>query len=334
MTEYIIRRALWMLPVLLSVGLITFTIARMTPGGPFDADREGRKLPASAERVLRAKFGMDLPIWRQFTRYMFFDIETDAKTKQNKIVWGALGGNLGPTYASRGAKTVQQEMFQGSAGKPSRFYYSARVGIQGMIIALLLGIPLGTIAALKQNTWIDYVSLLGATIFVALGSLVVALLLVLIFASGLRWFSVIPDWGQPIKPWILPSLALGLGSTGFITRLTRSSVLEVKRQDYVRTARSKGLAERTVIARHIVRNALLPVVTILGPAMAGLLTGTLFVERIFQVPGIGWLLIDAIGKRDYSMILGGALFYTFVLTVANLVVDLLYGVIDPRISFK
>jgi oligopeptide transport system permease protein len=333
MTAYVIRRILWMLPVLFFVGLITFTIARLTPGGPFDADREGRKLPASAERVLRAKFGMDLPIWRQFTRYMFFDIETDPKTKQDKIVWGAIGGNLGPTYASRGQRTVQQEMFF-SSNKPSRFYYSARVGLQGLIIALLLGVPLGTIAALKQNTWIDYISLLGATVFVALGSLVVALLLVIIFASWLKWFSVIPNWSDPIKPWILPSMALGLGSTGFITRLTRSSVLEVKRQDYVRTARAKGLAENAVIARHIVRNALLPVVTILGPAVAGLLTGTLFVELIFQVPGIGWLLIDAIGKRDYSMILGGALFYTFVLTVSNLIVDILYGVIDPRISFQ
>lgn len=334
MTAYLLRRILWLIPVLFSVGLITFTIARITPGGPFDAEREGRRLPPSAEKVLRAKFGMDLPIWRQFTRYMFLDIETDQKTGKRTIVWGALGGNLGPTYTSRGARTVQQEMFQGTGGRPSRFYYSARIGIQGLIIALLIGIPLGTIAALKQNTWIDYVSLLGATVFVALTSLVVALLLVIIFASWLKWFTVIPNWNDPVRPWILPSVALGLGATGFIARLTRSSVLEVKRQDYVRTARSKGLSEQTVITRHIVRNGLLPVVTILGPALAGLLTGTLFVELIFQVPGIGWLLIDAIGKRDYSMILGGALFYTFVLTVSNLAVDLLYGVIDPRISLK
>lgn len=334
MSAYLIRRVLWIFPVLFFVGLITFAIARVTPGGPFDAGREGRRLPASAEKVLRAKFGMDLPIWRQFTRYMFFDIDTDPVTGERKFVWGALGGNLGPTYTSRGARTVQQEMFSGTGGRPSRFYYSARIGIQGLLLALLIGIPLGTIAALKQNTWIDYLSLLGATVFVALTSLVVALLLVIIFASWLKWFTVIPDWSDPVKPWILPSVALGLGSTGFIARLTRSSVLEVKRQDYVRTARAKGLSERAVVARHIVRNGLLPVVTILGPALAGLLTGTLFVELIFQVPGIGWMLISAIGQRDYSMILGGALFYTFLLTMSNLLVDLVYGIVDPRISLS
>lgn len=334
MTAYIIRRILWIFPVLFCVGLITFIIAHSTPGGPFDANREGRRLPPATERLLRAKFGMDLPMWHQFTRYMFFDVETNPKTGEHKIVWGAIGGNLGPTYTSRGARTVQQELFVGTAGHPSRFYYSARIGLQGLLIALILGVPLGVLAALKQNTWIDYLTLLFATTFVSLTSLVLALLLMIIFAVGLGWFTVIPDWSDPIKPWILPSVALGLTSTGFITRLTRNSVLEIKRQDFVRTARAKGLADQAVIWRHIVRNALLPVVTILGPLTAGLLTGTLFVELIFQVPGMGWKLVEAIGSRDYSLVLGGALIYTFILTICNLAVDLLYGVVDPRISFK
>jgi len=265
---------------------------------------------------------------------MFFDIETDPKTGKNKIVWGAMGGNLGPTYSSRGTQTVQAFLFSGASGKPSRFYYSARLGIQALLFALIIGIPLGVVAALKQNSWIDYISLLFSTMFVAVPSLISGLLLLLLFGVGLGWFKVIPDWNDPIKPWILPTITLGMGLMAFVTRLTRNSVLEVKRQDYVRTARAKGLADLQVNSRHILRNALLPVVTILGPLFAGLITGTLFVEIIFQVPGMGSSVITSIGRRDYSMIVGLALFYTFILVTANLVVDLLYGVVDPRISVK
>jgi oligopeptide transport system permease protein len=334
MTAYIIRRVFWFIPVLVCVGAVTFAIARATPGGPFDRDPTRRAMPASTERILRARFGMDLPMWRQFTRYMFFDIEKDPKTGNNKIVWGAMGGNLGPTYSSRGTQTVQGFLFSGTAGKPSKFYYSARLGIQALLFALVIGIPLGVIAALRQNTWIDYISLFFSTMFAAVPSLISGLLLLLLFGVGLGWFKVIPDWSDPIKPWILPTITLGMGLMAFVTRLTRNSVLEVKRQDYVRTARAKGLADLQVNTRHILRNALLPVVTILGPLFAGLITGTLFTEIIFQVPGMGTSIITSIGRRDYSMIIGLSLFYTFILVSANLVVDLLYGVVDPRISVK
>jgi oligopeptide transport system permease protein len=333
MTTYIIRRVFWFIPVLVCVGLVTFAIARATPGGPFDRDPTRRAMPASTERILRARFGMDLPMWRQFTRYMFFDIEADPKTGKNKIVWGALGGNLGPTYSSRGTQTVQGFLFNGTSGKPSKFYYSARLGIQALLFALLIGIPLGVLAALKQNTWIDYISLLFSTMFVAVPSLISGLLLLLLGVS-LGLFNVLPDWSDPIKPWILPTITLGMGLMAFVTRLTRNSVLEVKRQDYIRTARAKGLGDVAVNSRHILRNALLPVVTILGPLFAGLITGTLFTEIIFQVPGMGKEVITSIGRRDYSMIIGLSLFYTFILVTANLVVDLLYGVVDPRISVK
>jgi oligopeptide transport system permease protein len=287
------------------------------------------------ERVLRAKFGLDLPVWRQFTRYLFFDIEKDPKTGANKIVWGAIGGNLGPTYQSRGAQTVQDYLFKGTSSNPSKFYYSARLGIQAIIFALILGIPLGVIAALKQNTWVDYISLFVGTIFAALPSLITGLLLLILFAGILNWFKIIPEWRtDPIKPWILPTITLGMGLMAFITRLTRNSVLEIKRQDYVRTARAKGLGDFAVNTRHILRNALLPVVTIMGPLFAALITGTLYTEIIFNVPGMGTSIIRSIAARDYSMIMGLALFYTFILVTANLVVDLLYGVVDPRISVK
>ena len=334
MTEYIIRRVIWFIPVITIVGAITFFIARMTPGGPFDTDPSRRQIPAATEKILRARFGMDLPLWRQFTRYMFFDIETDPKTKEQVIRWGAIGGNFGPTYQSRASTTVQDYLFKSSSGKPSRFQYSARIGIQGMILALMLGIPFGVIAALHQNTWIDYLLIFLSTIFVSVPSLITSLFLVIIFAVQLGWFTVIPNWSDPIKPWILPTIALGMTAMAFVARLTRNSVLEVKRQDYVRTARAKGLNDFAVNARHTLRNSLLPIVTILGPMFAGLVTGTLFVERIFQIPGMGNALVTALGRRDYSLIMGGTLLYTFILVTANLVVDLLYGWVDPRIRVK
>ncbi|PLS82510.1 MAG: ABC transporter permease [Chloroflexi bacterium] len=334
MSAYIIRRVLWFFPVLFFVGLITFSIARMTPGGPFDRDPNRRQLPPRTEKILRERFGLDLPLWRQFTRYMFFDVESNLKTKEREIRWGAIGGNFGPTFASRGSRTVQQEIFKATKSRPSRFYYSARLGLQAFVFALFFGIPLGVLAALKQNTWLDYFSLLTATSFVALGTLITGLMLVIVFAVTLGWFTIIPDWSQGFKPWILPTITLGGVSMGFIARLTRTSVLEVKRQDYVRTAQAKGLGGQAVIWRHVVRNALLPVVTVMGPLLAGLITGTFFTELIFQVPGIGTLFVEAIGKRDYSMIMGSALLFTFFLTFMNLIVDILYGVVDPRISLS
>lgn len=334
MTAYIIRRLIWTIPVLLVVGLITFGIARITPGGPFDTDPERRRLPPATERILNQRFGLDLPFWRQFTRYMFFDVETDPETGERQIYWGAVSGNFGPTYSSRGQRTVQEELFEGRSGNPSKFYYSARLGLQALLFAVLLGVPLGVMAALNQNSWIDYLLLFISTTFVALSTLIVGFMLMLIFAVWLKWFTVIPNWDDPIKPWILPTIALGSTSMGLILRLTRASVLEVKRQDYVRTARAKGLADQAVIWRHMLKNALLPVVTVLGPLTAALLTGTLFTEIIFQVPGMGELFVTAIGRRDYSLIMAGSLIFVFFLSVANLLVDIAYGIIDPRISYK
>lgn len=333
MTAYIIRRILFNIPVLLIVGIVTFGIAKMTPGGPFDTDPDRRQLAPRVEKILRERFGMDLPVWRQFTRYMFFDLQTDPKTGKQQIYWGAIGGNLGPTYSSRGSRTVQQELFEDRSGRPSRFYYSARLGAQAFVFALLFGIPLGVLSALRQNTWVDYLLLLFSTTFVALSTLIVGFLLVITFAVWLNWFTVIPDWDDPIRPWILPTVALGAASMGFIARLTRASVLEVKRQDYVRTAKAKGLGDQAVVWRHIVRNALLPIVTVMGPLAAGLITGTFFTEMIFQVPGMGVLFVEAVGKRDYSIIMASALLFTFALTFANLLVDIAYGVVDPRISY-
>lgn len=338
MTAYIIRRILWCIPVIVIVGLVTFFIARATPGGPFDTDPSRPGMSRGAVQRMQQIFGLNLPVWRQFTRYMFFDFETvvDKKTKveETKFVCGAMCGNLGPTYASKGSRTVQDTLFKSSSTKPSKFGYSARLGLQAIVIAVLIAIPLGILAALRQNTWIDYLVLAISTALAGIPALVFALVIIVIFTSWLKWFPVIPEWDNPVQPWIMPTMALAIGMIAFMTRLTRNSVLEVKRQDYVRTAQAKGLRDWVVISRHILKNALLPIVTILGPLVAGLVTGTLFIERIFQVPGMGGVLVEAIGKRDYSMILGGGLIFTFILVTCTLIVDLLYGVIDPRISLK
>jgi oligopeptide transport system permease protein len=206
--------------------------------------------------------------------------------------------------------------------------------MQAIVFALVFGIPFGVIAALNQNTWIDYSLLFISTALAALPGLIMGVLFIIVFASGLKWVTVIPDWNDPIRPWILPTLTLGLGIMAFIARLTRNSVLEIKRQDYIRTAQAKGLSDFVVNSRHLLRNALLPVVTILGPLFAALITGSVFVEIIFLVPGMGLTILNALGKRDYSMIMGTTLFYTFILIISNLVVDLLYGAVDPRIRVK
>jgi oligopeptide transport system permease protein len=291
-----------------------------------------------AVQRMQQQFGLNLPLWRQFTRYMFFDVETviDKKTKQEvtQFLPGAMLGNLGPTYQSKGSRTVQDTLFKSTSKKPSKFGYSARLGLQAIVIAVLIAIPLGVLAALRQNTWIDYLVLAISTALAGIPALVFAILIVIVFSAWLRWFPVIPNWDKPLQPWIMPTMALAIGMIAFMTRLTRNSVLEVKRQDYVRTAQAKGLRDWVVVSRHILKNALLPIVTILGPLVAGLVTGTLFIERIFQVPGMGGVLVESIGKRDYSLILGGGLIYTFILVTCTLIVDLLYGVIDPRISLK
>jgi oligopeptide transport system permease protein len=320
------------------VGLVTFTIARATPGGPFDTDPNRPGLSRGAVQRMQQQFGLNLPLWRQFTRYMFFDIETvvDKKTKQEvtKFVPGAMLGNLGPTYASKGSRSVQDTLFKSTSSKPSKFGYSARLGVQAIVIAVLIALPLGIIAALRQNSWIDYLVLAFSTALAGIPALVFGLLIVIVFSVWLKWFPVRPDWDNAIQPWILPTLALAVSMIPGMMRLTRYSVLEVKRQDYVRTAQAKGLRDWVVVMRHVLKNALLPIITILGPLVAGLVTGTLFIERIFQVPGMGGVLVESIGRRDYSMILGGGLIYTVLLVVCTLVVDLIYGVIDPRISLK
>jgi oligopeptide transport system permease protein len=320
-----------MIPVLFTVALITFVLMHSAPGGPWDRDLSARQVDASTQKVLNEHYGLDKPLWRQFMAYVVGDVNSEGK-----FACGLVCGNLGPSYRVRGS-TVQDVLFdppKGKSGLYSRFGYSMRLGLLALGMAAIIGVPVGVFAALKQNSLVDYISIFIATIGISLPSFVMAIFLIIIFASMLHLVNVIPKSWDEAKAWILPAAVLGFGTMAYTARLTRTAMLEVLRQDYVRTARAKGLHERVVVYRHMLRNALIPVVTILGPALAALVTGSFIIETMFSFPGMGKEYVTAISRRDYSMIMGTTLIYVLIVSIANLTVDLLYVFIDPRIRLE
>lgn len=328
MITYIIRRLLWLIPVIIVVGGITFILMHSAPGGPWDRDLNARQVDPRTQERLNEQFGLDKPLWRQFTTYMIGDVNSEGEWS-----WGLIGGNLGPSYRVRG-RDVQDILFEPPEEMPfwkSRFGYSLRLGLLALSLAVAIGIPLGTISALRQNSLIDYVSMFVATLGISVPSFVIAIFLIIIFASWLKLVPVVPKTWEDPRVWVMPAAVLGFGTLAYTTRLTRTSMLEVMRQDYIRTARAKGLAERTVVTVHMIKNALIPVVTILGPALAGLVTGSFIIETMFGFPGMGRAYVQAIGQRDYSMIMGTTLIYAILVALANLSVDFVYVLIDPRI---
>lgn len=329
MFSYLVRRLFWFIPVLLVVSAITFVLMRNTPGGPWDRDLEARQVDPNTQKLLNEYYGLNKPLWRQYVAYVIGDFD-----KEGAFVCGILCGNLGPSYRVRG-RMVQDILFEPPEGQnfwKSRFGYSVRLGLTALSIAIALGIPIGMMAALGQNTWRDYLGLLIATGGISVPSFVMGIFLIIIFGSWLHLISIVPRSWDTVGVWVVPALVLGFNTTAYTARLTRSSMLEVMRQDYVRTARAKGLAERVVIFIHMLKNALIPVVTILGPALAGLVTGSFIIETMFGFPGMGRAYVTAIGQRDYSMILGTTIIYAILVAVANLSVDLVYVLIDPRIK--
>ncbi len=304
MTRYAIRRILWLLVVLLVVSFITFSLMHLVPGGPWDREKQ---LAPQVIEALNRKYGLDKPFFVQYGNFLL----------------GLLHGDLGISYSYQD-RGVTQILMQGLP-------ITATLGITAFIIAILIGISLGMAAALKQNSWIDYLSVLFSTIFASIPGFVLAIILMVVFSVILHWLPT-GGWGS-VSQIIMPAFALAALPAAFIARITRASTLEVMHQDYVRTARSKGLLERVVLIRHILRNSLIPVVTIAGPEFANLVTGSVIVETIFSIPGIGRLFVQGIFARDYGLIMGSVLFYAFVIAIANLVVDILYGMIDPRIRY-
>ena len=310
-----IRRILLMIPVLLIISVITFALMKAVPGGPFDREKA---LPPEIIENINKHYGLDQPAWKQFTDYMGFTRKPIGEFD------GILQGSFGPSFASR-SRTVNDIL-------ADHVPVSATLGLVAMVIAVGLGVPLGILAALRQNSIWDYISMAVAIFGVSVPSIVLGPLMIIVFALALHWFPV-AGWGRMDK-MVMPAFTLGLGSSAIIARLTRASMLQVIREDYIRTARAKGLTERVIMVRHALKNAFIPVATILGPMFAGLVTGTFVVERIFAIPGMGKYYITSIGDRDIPVLMGTTLLYAFVLVVSNLVVDMTYALLDPRIRYS
>jgi len=337
MVSFIIRRLLWLIPVVITVAAVTFFLMHRAPGGPWDNDKP---MPQSAVNSLNAKFGLDNPTWinpgkvqDQWINGRRNPLRLTADFFDSQFfgyMFNVAHGDLGPTYASRGGESVQSVIIR-------QFPVSFKIGLVGTIFAVFVGVPLGVYDAIKQNTAGDYLSVFLTTIGRSVPTFVSGLLLLIFLSKG---FHISPlkrpeAWrGLFSSAYILPGLVLGMATTSYIARLTRSSVIETKRNDFVRTARAKGVGEPRVIRKHILQNALLPVVTILGPAAADLITGSIIIEEIFNAPGLGRTFVDAISKRDYSVVTGVTIFYAVLIALANVLVDISYGFIDPRIRSR
>jgi ABC-type dipeptide/oligopeptide/nickel transport system permease component len=290
------------------MALITFLVMHATPGSPLDPVAEGANpLSPEAQRQLAGAYGLDKPLHQQFIIF----------------VARAIQGDFGHSFVYK-SRTVTEILGQA-------FPVSLLLGSMALAIAILGGVSLGILAAVYQNRLWDYVAVALAAVGVSVPSFILAVFLIVLFAFLVPLFPT-GGWTHP-RDWVLPTITLALGPLGIIARYTRASVLDVIRSDYVRTARAKGVAERLVIWKHVLKNALIPVVTLLGPLFAAVGTGSFFVESVFRVPGMGRFFVLSMTGRDYPMIMGVVLLYGAFLAVMNLVVDLLYGALDPRIRY-
>lgn len=305
MLKYIGKRLLESSMTLFVIASLTFLMLRVLPGGPFDAEKA---LPPEVKAAIEKKYQLDQSMGQQYLNYM------------TNLVRGDLGESY--KYLGRSITDILIESLPASL----------QLGVFSLILAYLIGIPFGVIAARFHNRWLDHTLMVLAIGGVSVPSFLVAPILILIFCFTLDWFEP-ALWGGP-QYYILPTLVLGTRSAAVIARLVRSSVLEVIRADYIRTARAKGLSESRVLFKHVLRNSLIPVLTFSGPLVAGILTGSFVVEQIFAIPGIGKHMVSSVSNRDYPLILGTTLLFSFVLVLCNLVVDLLYAYFDPRIKLS
>ena len=347
MTKYIIRRILWFIPVLLAVTLFTFVLMRSIPGGPFDFAGD-RALPPDIVANIEAKYHLDWPMWKQFASYLLGDDIVDRAAYEEALALnrspsrGLIRWDLGPSFRYR-SQTVNDIV-------ATTFPISAQLGLMAVLLALVIGLPAGTIAALKQNSLYDYIATLTAVFFASIPNMVLAPILILVFSVKLGWLPTALWLSKPpyflgflpqpseitvdyFRHALLPVFALGTGMSAGIARLTRGSLLQVIREDYIRTARSKGLRERVVIVRHALKNSMIPVATILGPMIAAVVTGTFVIEQIFGINGMGKHFVNSIGNRDYPVIIGVTLIYSILLVIGNLAVDITYAWLDPRIRY-
>ncbi len=305
MIRYIIYRIVGLVGVLFLVTVITFSLMHAVPGGPFDEE----KMPLSAEakaNILR-KYGLDRPLYEQYGRYM----------------WNALQFDFGIPFQSPG-ETVTDLIAR-------TWPISMQLGGMGLAVAFSFGILLGILSAIRQNTWVDYSTTVIATLGITVPSFAISILFIVLFATIWR---VLPTggWGGP-ETWIMPVIVYALGPMAIVARYTRSSILENLRMDYVRTARAKGLKERSVLFIHVLKNSLIPLLTIMGPMLPGVMTGSLFVEGIFRIPGLGQFFVTSIFERDYPMIMALTLLVAVLIGIVYLITDILYALVDPRVRY-
>jgi oligopeptide transport system permease protein len=308
MGKFIVRRLLGLIPTMFIIVTLSFFMIRLAPGGPFSSEK---KVTPEVMANLQHKYHMDEPLYKQYLRYMA----------------DVCRGDLGPSFKNKDY-TVNQLI---GTSMPN----SLLLGIVALAIACFFGISAGLISALKQNSWADYTCMSFANIGLAIPLFVVGPVAVLVFAMKLKWLPT-SGWITGRAGWktiIMPAMTLGLPYFSSIARLTRASVVETLRSDYIRTARAKGLKDSTIMLKHVLKGALLPVVSYLGPAFAGIVTGSVVIEQIFLVPGIGNFFVKSALNRDYTLILGTVIVYSTILVLMNLVVDILYGFLDPRISY-
>ena len=303
MWRFALNRLLQAIPVLLIVISATFMLVHSAPGGPFSADKA---VPPEVIKALEAQYNLDQPLWKQYISYLGDVVQ----------------GDFGPSFKYSG-RTVNELI---AAGIPA----TAELALYAMMVALIIGVSAGVAAAMRPNTLQDYVPMSAAMLGICMPSFLLGPLLVLIFGIYLEWLPV-SGWGDMPGDKIMPSITLGTGYAAYIARLSRGGMLEVLSQDYIRTARAKGLSEPLIIFKHAMRGGLIPVVAFLGPAFAGLLGGSFVVEAIFQIPGLGRFYVQAAFNRDYTMILGMTIFFATLIILFNLLSDMLAIWLDPKL---
>ena len=305
MPKYILKRAIMSLITAFLVATLTFFVMNMVPGGPFLSEKA---VTPQAQAAMEAKYGLDKPLFQQYTTYMT----------------GILKGDFGLSIKKRG-RTVSQII-------GTKFPVSAKVGGLALILAVCTGIPLGAIAAFNRGKFIDNLLVVLSTAGIAIPSFLSSTILIFIFTTKLKW---LPSLGlKDAQSYIMPVVALALYPTFYMARLMRSSMLDVMGQDYMRTAKAKGVTTFKAIFKHALRNAILPVITYLGPLLAALMTDSFIIEKIFNIPGLGSEFVSSITSRDYPMIMGTTIFLAVFIIIMNLFVDIAYAIVDPRIKLK
>ena len=305
MLRFVLRRLLLTIPVILAIITATFFMVRFVPGGPFTAEKA---IPPEILKNLEAHYGLDQPLWKQYANYL------------GKLAHGDLGPSF--KYTNRTVNEIIGD----------KLPVSLELGAWALLIALALGLPLGVLAAVRRNTWLDYVCSGIGMAGVCVPTFVMGPLLALTFGIYLRWLNV-SGWYGPADR-VLPALTLGFVYAAYIMRLTRGGMLEVLHQDFIRTARAKGASETRVVFRHALRGGLLPVVSFLGPATAGILTGSFVIETIFQIPGLGREFVNSAFNRDYTLVLGTVILYAALIVLLNIVVDVVQVWLNPKLKFE